>query len=103
MVVIYTLAPTADEARRLADASVDGLDAYLRRQGRERNTPPNDVVRLTQLCAARGGPVDATAPAKIAALTFVVVFGLSCGLVVLLAGIRRGWRGRGDPGSRRAR
>ncbi len=53
---------------------------------------PRTSFISTQLGAARGGPVDATAPWKIAALTFAVVFGVCCGLAALIAAVRRGWR-----------
>jgi O-Antigen ligase len=89
---IYAEAPTAAEATSLADTAVEALNVYLRDQGRKEGTPATAVVHLTQLGAARGGPVDATAPWKIAALTFVVVFGACCGLAALIAAVRRGWR-----------
>ena len=89
---IYAEAPTAAEATSLADTAVEALNVYLRDQGRKEGTPATAVVHLTQLGAARGGPVDATAPWKIAALTFAVVFGACCGLAALIAAVRRGWR-----------
>ncbi len=89
---IYAQAPSADQALRLADTSVGALNSYIRDLARKRDVPRADRVRLTQLGAAQGGPLDSTAPAKIAGLTFLVVFGVSCGLIFVLAGIRRGWR-----------
>lgn len=89
---IYAQGPSADQARRLADASIKALNSHLRDLATERGVPRSDRVRLTQLGAARSGAVDSTAPAMIAALTFLVVFGLSCGCLAVLAGIRRGWR-----------
>ena len=68
---IYAEAPTPAEATSLADTAVGAVNGYLRDQGRKEGTPATAVVHLTQLGAARGGPVDATAPWKIAALTFV--------------------------------
>lgn len=89
---IYARAPSADRARQLADASIGAFNAFLADLARRRGIPSADHVRLTQLGAARGGPVDSIAPVEIAGLTFVVVFGISAGLIIALAGIRRGWR-----------
>lgn len=89
---LYARAPSAGEAERLADASIAGLNAELRHLARERALPATDLVRLTQLGAARGGPVDSTAPMMIAGLTFLVVFGVSWGLLALLGAVVRGWQ-----------
>ena len=94
---IYTQAPSADQAIRFADASVAAFNEYLRARGRERAVPRADQVHLTQLGAARGGPVDATAPIMIAGLTFLVVFGVSCGLIAVFGGIRRSWTSGAEP------
>lgn len=94
---IYTQAPSADQAIRFADASVAAFNEYLRERGRKRAVPRADQVHLTQLGAARGGPVDANAPIMIAGLTFLVVFGLSCGLLAVFGGIRPNWTSGAEP------
>ena len=94
---IYTAAPTPAAASSLADAAVGALNDYLRDQGRKGGIPAANVAQLTQLGTARGGSVDATAPWKIAALTFVVVFGACFGLAALVAAVRRGWQGGSRP------
>ena len=46
---------------------------------------------MKQLGSANSGPLDPTAPVKIFVLTFAVVFGVSFGILVLIAEMRRGW------------
>jgi hypothetical protein len=94
---IYTEAPTPAGATSLADTAVGALNDYLGDQGDRGGIPTADVVHLTQLGAARGGPVDSTAPWKIAALTFTVVFGGCLGLAALIPAVRRGWRSGSRP------
>ncbi len=88
---VYAQAPSPEKARRLADAAVPATNAYVEelalRRERERPSP----VSLEQLGAARGGPLDPSAPLKVAGLTFAVVFGITFGLLFLLAQVRRGW------------
>jgi hypothetical protein len=93
MIDIYTQAPTPDQARRLADVSIEAFNERLRDLAVAREVPRASRVRLTQLGAARAGPADSSAPKLIALLTWLVVFGLCCGLIVLAVRIRRGWRG----------
>ena len=100
VVDIYAQAPSADEARRLADVSIQAFNSYLRASGKRRAIPSADRVRLTQLDTARGGAIDGAAAMTIAGVTFLVVFGVCCGLFALFGAVRRGWRRpSGPPGS----
>ena len=99
---IYAQAPSAEQAARLADASVKAANAYLQDLARQHPENGPAPVTLTQLGAARGGSLDPAAPIKIAALTLLTVFAVSFGLLCLLAQLRRGWLAA-DPASARLR
>lgn len=88
---IYAVAPTADEATRLANASVEGLRDYLGSVAAKDHTPRLDRVRLEQLGPATGGSINAGAGIQIAILTFLLVFAIACLGVLFLARVRRGW------------
>ena len=94
---IFTQAPSAAEAERLADVAVAVGDGWLQRLARERNIGSADRVHLTQLGAARSGVVDPKVELKVAGLTFLVVFAVACGALFLLAAIIRGWQRTGRP------
>jgi hypothetical protein len=94
---IYARAPSAESAQRLAEASIGAVNAYLRAKGRDHAVPPFDRIHLTPLGEPRPAAVDGRAAAEIAALTFLVVFGISCGLIVAFGRIRRGWRAGAKP------
>ena len=88
---IYAVAPTRDEATKLANASVDGLRDYLGSVASKDRTPKRDRVRLEQLGRATGGSIDSGAGVQIGTLIFLLVFGIGCLGVLFLARVRRGW------------
>jgi hypothetical protein len=94
---IYTQAPSVGQAEALANASVKAANAYLSGVAIQHHLAGSAPVSLTQLGSARGALLDPTAPLKIAALTFVVAFAITFGLLNLLAEIRRGWLRAGRP------
>ena len=100
ILAIYAQAPTADEAERLANAAPRGLQDYLQALAQQEAFPERKLVRIRQLEPARGGVINAKARVMIAALTFIVAFGLT--LVVLLA-LLYGWLRRRDPEILRSR
>jgi len=98
---IYAQGPSTEQAERLADAPVKATNAFLGGLARQHGYGANPVS-LVQLGSPRVGPLNPTAPVVIAALTFIVVFAVTFGLLFLLAQVRRGWlrasAGRGgDP------
>lgn len=95
---VYAQAPTAAEATKLADTAVAAANAYLGQVARGHGDVGLAPVTLTQFEPARGGTLDPTAPMMIAALTFLVVFAISFGLLFLLAQVRRGWLRAGAAG-----
>lgn len=88
---IYSEAPDAATAQKLADASIQGLKDYLNAIALKHKTPREDQVRLTQLGGATGGAVNSGATIQMAILVFLLVFAIACGVVLFVARVRRGW------------
>lgn len=80
---VYTRAPSADEAMRLANAVVPGLREYLRGLAADQKFTKAPLA-LRQLGEARGGAVNAGAPLAIGVLAFFIGFVLAGGLLVFL-------------------
>jgi hypothetical protein len=89
---IYSQAPTADAAKQLANAAVDGLRDYLAAVARAQSIPPGRQVQLDQLGPARGGVINDGVHLTVAVLSFLLVFALSCAAVLFVSRVRRGWR-----------
>lgn len=94
---IYSQAPSVDEALRLADGAVAGLQGYLDGIARRQSIPADRMPHLRQLGSARGGLTNARAPMVIGGLAFLTVFVLS--LIAQLAVVRwlRRRRGHSKP------
>jgi hypothetical protein len=88
---IYAQAPSVGAAEQLADAAVAGLKQYLRDRALAAGAPADRQVTLEQLGRARGGVVNTKTVPEIVVLTFLVAFGISLGLLLGGAGVRRGW------------
>lgn len=88
---VYSEAPSSKSAVTLANAAVDGLRDYLDALARKRLTPMRDQVDLVQLGKASGGVVDRGAGAQLAIIVFLLVFAVSCAIVLFVARVRRGW------------
>ena len=100
---IYSQAPSAAEAERLANASIAGLRDYLRELARRQGFPEQRQARLRQLGNARGAAINGRAPLIIGALTFAVAFGLACAALLGLVALRaRRFRAATAPASRTA-
>jgi hypothetical protein len=89
---IYTQAPTAAEAIRLASASVTGLRAYLSKLSTSETVTLNDEIQLVQLGAVRGGVVNHSAAKELALLAFITGFAATLFGFRLAARFRTGWR-----------
>ena len=97
---VYAQAPNADAAATLANASIEGLRAYLADTARVQGTAAEDLVRLQPLGRAEGVVINGGIRFQLALATFLVVFGLSAATAILLARIRRGWREADDADAR---
>lgn len=89
---VYSQAPTAEAARQLANAAVDGLRDYLATVAEAQRVPESRQVRLKQLGRARGGVINHGVNPTVAVLSFLFVFALCCAAVLFLSRVRRGWR-----------
>jgi hypothetical protein len=89
---VYTQAPSAGAAIRLANASVQGLQAYLSHLNTTQAVTAKNQVRVVELGTPHGGIANGGASMEIALLAFIT------GLAVTLAGIaafvrvRHGWQ-----------
>jgi polysaccharide biosynthesis protein PslJ len=92
VLTIYSEAPSYDEAIRLANSAVPGLQDFLRAQATTDNLRASELPVLDELGGARGGVTNTHAKYVIAALTFITAFALS--YICLLFLIRRPWRRR---------
>ena len=86
---VYALAPSVDEAIRLANAATLGLRDYLESLARRQDFPADQLVELRQLGPARGASINGKTPVLITVLSFFTGFGLTCltllGLMRLMA------------------
>jgi hypothetical protein len=85
---LYTQAPSAREAQRLADAVVPGMRDYLAAGARHEGADPAKQVELTQLGPARGAIVSGGTKLQIAGLTFIVIFAITGVLALAVALLR---------------
>jgi hypothetical protein len=100
---VYTQAPTPASARRLANAAIQGLRTSMRRRAARAGADPAKLVTLRQIGATRGGVINGGAPVQIAGLTFVVMFGVTWGLLLLGMRLRRRTPAARDGGERSTR
>jgi uncharacterized protein involved in exopolysaccharide biosynthesis len=89
---IHAQAPSARTAETLANAAVDGLSDYLQDTAREQGTPQGELVRLEQLGRTKGAVINGGVRIQLAAITFIVVFGLSAITAMWIARVRQGWK-----------
>ena len=95
---VYALAPSVDEAIRLANAATLGLRDYLESLAHKQDFPADQLVELRQLGPARGASINGKTPLLITVLSFFTGFGLTC---LTLLGLMRLMASRGSHGSGR--
>ena len=86
---VYTRAPTAEEAVRLANAAVPALRGYLRGLAADQGLADTKLITTQQIAGARGGMVNGHASAAVGVLAFFVGFVVCCGLLLFFR-----WLGR---------
>lgn len=84
IIEIYARAPSPAEAARFADAAVSGLRRYLEVFASGEGVSPGTQLSLRQLGPAHAGVLNGGARMKIALLTFVLAFAVSCGLSLVV-------------------
>jgi hypothetical protein len=87
---VYTRAPSAGEAIRLANAAVPSLQQYMRGLAANQGLADNELISVRQIGSARGSTVNARASLSVGVLAFFVGFVLCCGALFALL-----WLGRG--------
>ena len=95
VISVYAQAPTAKEARALANGAVIALQRYVARLQANDRLPTSDRVIIRSLGSAEGGTVNSGASAKLMVLTFVAVMLLGCALI--LAGVSFNTRRHREP------
>lgn len=98
IVSVFAQAPSRERAEALAAAVPMALRAYIDRLQTRQRTPAGQRVQIRQLGRANGGVVNEGADLQIAALVFLVVFGVCCMLVLPGRTIAQGWRERDSGG-----
>ncbi len=91
-VSIYAQAPTTEQAIKLANASVAGLQQYVARLESQNNVRPSSRVIIRQLGEAYGGVVDGGISKTLAVMAFVAAFAVWCVLVLVGVRMRETWR-----------
>jgi hypothetical protein len=86
---VFAQAPTTEQAVALANAAVSGFGTFMNQLNAGNAVPTGKRITVRQLGGATGGMVDAAASKKIAALVFVAVLFLWCGLVLWFGRFRR--------------
>lgn len=97
---ISTVAPTAQAAARLANGAVLGTEDYLRGVAARESVTPVRQTKLEQLGRAQGGVINQGVSIKVALLSFLLTFTVSCIGVLAMARIRRGWAAQAVAASR---
>ena len=88
---IYTQAPTAAIAIRLAQASINALLRYVHRIEVRDGIPTGQQISIEQMGPVQGGVANPGAAAQIALLVFLGVFGITLWLLTLAARVRQQW------------
>jgi hypothetical protein len=100
VLALYAQAPSAGTAAKIANSAVEGLRRYLDEVAVAQDTARRDQIRLLQLGpASPSGVINPSVRWQLGIVAFILAFGLSCAVCVLLRRIRKGYRlARADPG-----
>jgi hypothetical protein len=88
---IFAQAPTPQAAAKLADSTVVSLREYLHTLAVRNGVRPPEPIVMQPLGRARGGVINGHVGIQIAALAFLLGFGVSLGALLLARRVRRGW------------
>jgi hypothetical protein len=89
---VYSQAPDAATATRLADAAGAGLRDAIAQIEDTQGVAPKDRIRIVQLGHAQGGPVYQGGSKILALLAFIVVLAVQCLALLFLRRIAYEWR-----------
>jgi hypothetical protein len=94
---IFTSAPTARGARRLADATATALSNAVTSVQDETAVPEKRRLTIRQLGSARAGEVTDKPSPAFAVVVFLALFGLFCLAILGWPRLVLAWRGHGQP------
>jgi hypothetical protein len=92
IIAVRTQAPTADEAAKLADASIASLKAHIDQLAGSDQVPEKRRVVVRELGPARSATVSRGSSPITGFVFGVLVFLLGCGTIVGVSALIRGWR-----------
>ena len=90
---IFTQAPTATAALRLADGAAAAVVQVADQSQKAAGTPPERRVQVRQIGAARGGTVNEGVNKVLAVIVFIGLMIVACLLILAMSSFRRAWRG----------
>jgi hypothetical protein len=85
-------APNAEQAARLANASVVALGSYLRSVATAQNIPPRKQIVVSGMGSAQASEVTHGPRKLIGLVVAIVIFSVFCASILIVEGIARGWR-----------
>jgi hypothetical protein len=89
VITIYTQGPTTKKAMAASRAVVASLQTYVSGLQNQEALKPSSRVLIRSLGPADGGPVNHGARKALIALAFLLLTGLGCAGIVMVAGVRR--------------
>ena len=89
---VYTQAPSAAAASKLANAAITGIGNYLAANQAQAKVPVGQRILVQQLGPVQGGVANPGGPVQIAVLVFLGVFGACLFLTAIIAHVGRGFR-----------
>jgi hypothetical protein len=89
---LYTQAPSAGMAVRLANAAVDAARVYVDQLAKSEGTPLRYQVRVRQLGRAQGAVINDGVRWQVAMLVFFLAFALGCAGLFVISRMVDGWR-----------
>ncbi|WP_445149211.1 hypothetical protein [Baekduia sp. Peel2402] len=92
IISVRTQAPSAEDAEKLANASIDQLKAHIQQLAGSDNVPERRRVVVRELGPARAATVSRGSSPIIGLIFGVLVFLLGCGAIVGSSALVRGWR-----------
>ena len=85
-------APTAEGAAALAASSIAVLERHLAAVGDDTGVPSSRRLVVDQL-GAPGAATETVGPSRVIAFgVTLILFGMGCGIIVLVSALARGWR-----------
>lgn len=95
IITVQTQSADTDTAVKIANASYDVLDRYIK-SFHEGDAPVTDSVVVRQLGAPEGGEVGGNNNVMLMMLAFIVVFGLGCAAILAGPTFVQRWRALSD-------